>query len=96
MMTETSLDIDLSLLVGPMDEMECEHSQHRDSHPKHDSGPATHYIKVSHECLDGLVYAACERFATMVEGGQIAVYCHLCGVSELSGDSISVVGKVNG
>lgn len=96
-MTDTSLDIDLATLVGPMDEVECEHSEHGTGSTSHDEGPATHYIQIKHAgCTTngGTVYAACAawvRFVTLYNG----TYRCTCGANDLDNSTLSIVGKVN-
>ncbi len=94
--TDISLDIDLSLLVGEMEEQECEHSQHKapDFHKSHGLGPATHYVKTLHLCFGSMIYAACNRFAMKVKSGTMIVKCDTCGEVGFSEDFLEVVGKV--
>lgn len=94
-MTETFLDIDLSLLVGPMDDMACEHSTHGKSKIFHDVGPATHYIRSKNHCGGGhLIYAACTRWADVVRARRISFCCLECGTSMDDPEHITVVGPV--
>jgi hypothetical protein len=67
-MIDTSFDVDLSLLVGPMDELECEHRQHGQAYTAH-GGKATHYVRGNHEqCgYHGEVKAACGPYVEYVQ-----------------------------
>jgi hypothetical protein len=77
---DIDFDIDLSLLVGPMDEIGCEHSAH-DTQPQfHSDGPATHYIHIKHECGNDVVYAACARWVDIVRNRALTYRCAKCRV----------------
>jgi hypothetical protein len=92
--TDISLDIDLSLLVGEMEDQECEHSQHKKGLKTHGIGPATHYIKTIHGCQPGLIYAACNRFAMHVKAGAVWMRCGMCDQLGYASEFLEVVGKV--
>lgn len=94
--TDISLDIDLSLLVGEMEDMACEHSQHNHGTEMHDDGPATHYIKGLHHCFQQKVYAACSLFSQYVENDSMTIICRSCMTVDRAREMLQVVGKVGG
>ncbi len=94
-MVDTSLDIDLSLLVGAMDEIGCEHSRHHDYPKAHDNGPATHYLRASHGCGHDAVYAACSKWVRTVSNYTGMLRCSGCS-APVEASAIKVLGPVNG
>lgn len=96
MMTDTSLDIDLATLVGPMDDMGCEHTAHDIQKQFHDDGPATHYvIRKSHCTGEDVLYAACAKWVRTVQSGRLKYICVDCRERGLPTDHVWVVGPVN-
>lgn len=94
--TEIDFDIDLSVLVGPMDEIGCEHSRHHTG-KRHDSGPATHYIHVWHEdCGHDMVYAACATWVRTVQTYHGNLRCVTCREPVDCQENLRVLGPVNG
>lgn len=86
-------DIDLSLLVGEMEDMECEHSEHSKRRDAHGNGPATHYVRKVHECSTPKVYAVCEKFSQAVTNNSLPMKAQ-CGHRGQIAEFLEVVGEI--
>lgn len=93
--TEIEFDIDLALMVGPMNALPCEHFQHA-IRPTH-SGSATHYVIGRHEeCgYSGQVEAVCEPYVLMVRQ-DIEMFCRNCHADVWASDVLTILGPVGG
>lgn len=94
----TALDLDLATLVGELEDVACEHSQHGES-PSHTDGPASHYLRYQHECGYSKMYAACPGFVARViwlaaTGGELG--CRGCHQGALCAETTTILGPVNG
>jgi ribosomal protein S27E len=91
----TELDLDLSALVGEMEALVCEHSQHGLARVDHTDEAASHYLRFNcPECgymTD--VYAACPGFVAMVRGDNLG-HCRGCEASLPSSECITILGPV--
>jgi len=90
---DIDFDIDLSLLVGPLEDQGCEHSEHG-NHRAHGEGPATHYIRTIHPCKSTRVYAACKLFVWYVKADLIKIRCVECRTLGLASEFLEVVGEI--
>lgn len=92
----TELDIDIAAIVGEMDDVPCEHSQHG-VHKYHSDEPASHYVWAHcRGCSDpAKVYAACPRYVqTLIT---IANHrCTRCGNIAPTSEVFKILGPVNG
>lgn len=95
--TEIDYDIDLSILVGPMEPIVCEHSNHHTNPILHDRGPATHYVQARHEdCGWTVMYAACARWVEMITLYRDEYLRCMGCKTQMPVSGITVLGPVNG
>jgi hypothetical protein len=92
---ETDTHVDIAAMVGEMEALPCEHSQHGTGHPNHNDGPATHYILPTHGCAPHMqAYPACGRMIAFIQSGRFN-HCGTCGGVGLASDMWTVLGPVN-
>jgi hypothetical protein len=98
--TAVLTDVSVELLVGAMDEQQCESDNHVEGARNHD-GPATHYVRINHDCKNypaSSVLAVCAPFTAYVRALDPAydVICQGC-MKQLTvtgwGEIIGEVGK---
>ena len=90
-MTDTSLDIDLSALVGEMPVVPCEHPQHEELH-----GDLPAVVYVRGECVPcdmTTLYPACQCVVDAIERN-IKMMHPPCGTVATAKDFLEIVGKV--
>ncbi|MCO4257357.1 hypothetical protein [Pseudarthrobacter cellobiosi] len=92
----TSLDLDISALVGEMDAVPCEHTQHG-LHPLHTDSPASHYVRVHcPSCpYDSGVFAACQGFIAAVLANMTG-RCFGCDTTTPASEAVTILGPVGG
>lgn len=92
----TALDIDFAALVGEMDAVPCEHTQHG-SHPLHTEGPASHYVRMRcpHCAYDTGVFAACPGFIGAIRGNAHG-RCSGCEIILPAQEAVIILGPVGG
>lgn len=90
-----SLDLDIAAMVGEMEALPCEHSQHGDPNCAHDDGPATHYIKSDCEsCQVKLpVRPVCAAYVSLVRANG-PMHCTDCGREGVAADFITILSPV--
>ena len=94
-MSSAALDLDLATIVGEMEDVPCEHSQHG-RHPNHGGGPATHYVRGICLCSGPTeAYAACPKFVRFARSSEMSI-CGQCGRLATGNEQFEVVGPVNG
>ena len=90
-----ALDLDVTALVGEMEALECEHSQHGTGHQTHGDGPATHYVTGNHPCSGSTpAYAACSRMVQVIVAN-LPSTCGDCGEISTTGEMFTILGPVN-
>lgn len=91
----TQLDTDIEALVGELEDVACEHSQHGE-HPSHTDQPASHYIhgRCPNCEPQGTVYPACPGFvvATMLYE---YILCRRCNTQSPTNECFTILGPVN-
>lgn len=94
-MTSTAIETDISVLVGQMPDIPCEHSQHGKPGAAHDDGPATHYIQsFCNDCyIEPTVLAACQAF-TNLELQDLNVHCTSCRRITPASQGLKILGPV--
>ncbi|GGH93931.1 hypothetical protein ACFFGR_09475 [Arthrobacter liuii] len=91
----TATDIDVAALVGEMDAVPCEHSQHTVTKLFHDDGPATHYIRAIHPCQPpSHAFAACQKMVNTIRAA-LTVICGSCGAITTANEAHEILGPVN-
>jgi len=89
------LDLDIAFLVGEMESLECEHSQHGEGHENHGGGPAAHYVIGSHPCVGTTpAYAACPRLVQVIVA-DVRTRCGHCDELTTTGELYTILGPVN-
>lgn len=91
----TTLDMDLAALVGELEDVPCEISNHDTDWFWHDEGPATHYVRAfCPTCGDVAVKAICQRLTDAILRN-VDGCCSKCG-TDIPASSVTILGPVNG
>ena len=94
-MIAAKVGLDLAVLVGPMDNIPCEHALHDEPASGH-HGPATHYVRKQckgHE-KKPTVYPACRGFIDMLSAYE-EWECPTCGSFGPAASFITILGSVS-
>lgn len=94
---ETDTLIDISALVGEMEAMSCEHSEHGLAGFPHTDAPASHYIlfRCANCGYAPGVKAMCPGFVSYVAANGW-IMCSGCEMPTSSSESMTILGPVNG
>ena len=91
----TAMDHDLAALVGEMEPLACEHSQHGD-HPMHSDEPATHYVRGECAgCTPAMVYPACPGYIASIRK-YLVMKCGGCGLIGPMAAFVTILGPIGG
>ena len=86
---------DIAAIVGEMEDIACEHSQHG-THPYHTDQPASHYLKaLCPTCGYATnIYAACPSYVQLVQAGAPTI-CSRCRTQRSALEAFTILGPVN-
>jgi len=94
MSVDLEIGLDLALMVGEMQQLPCEHSQHGTANDIH-AGPATYYVSSGCDnCgIASVVFAACQKFVDAVVSGDTG-HCD-CGATGLLSRFVTPLCPIN-